>query len=829
MLTRWIAALPGRTGFNATSRVLKPARPTKRAGGRDRTGKAARAEARGSSLLCRLRPGRSASLSTLFVLASALGLKADDGMVVPGAQLLEAETDLAADMVAGIDRYLMRELAASAERRTASFKPDVSSRGSYERWLAPRRDRLRKIIGAVDSRRPEPAPELLSTTERSPLVGRGSGFEVHAVRWPVLDGVDAEGLLLAPESPPRAFVVALPDADTSPEQLVGLLPGLPPEAQFARRLAENGCRVLVPTLIDRADTWSGAPRVRFTNQPHREFVYRAAYEMGRHIIGYEVQKVLAAVDWFHRKAAAGGPGIGVIGYGEGGLLALYSAAVDPRIDAVVVSGYFEPRQGLWAEPIYRNVWSLLKDFGDAELLCMVAPRAAIVEASAHPKVTGPPPARDGRRGAAPGVIETPPVESIRGEFERARRLLGSPQLAVNLQLVVSKDGAGLPGSAAALERLLRALRVGEPLKPPGDPPVPTSSAVDPAERLKRQFAQLNEFTQRLVRASAARRREFFSKADASSVDRWVETTRPYREYLWDEVIGRLPPLNLPPNARSRLVYDEPKWRGYEVVLDVYPDVFASGILLLPRDLAPDERRPVVICQHGLEGHARDTITREGRAFSAYQAFAPRLAERGFVVYAPQNPYIGGDAFRVLQRKANPLKLSLFSFIVRQHERTLDWLAGLPFVDPGRIGFYGLSYGGKTAMRVPSLLVDRYALSICSADFNEWIVKNTSITEGYSYMFTGEYEMFEFDLGNTFNYAELGALIAPRPFMVERGHRDGVAPDEWVAHEYAKVRRLYTFLGIGDRTEIEFFNGPHQIHAEATFAFLHKHLNWPSPR
>jgi hypothetical protein len=25
---------------------------------------------------------------------------------------------------------------------------------------------------------------------------------------------------------------------------------------------------------------------------------------------------------------------------------------------------------------------------------------------------------------------------------------------------------------------------------------------------------------------------------------------------------------------------------------------------------------------------------------------------------------------------------------------------LPFVDPDRIGFYGLSYGGKTAMRVP---------------------------------------------------------------------------------------------------------------------------------
>ena len=34
------------------------------------------------------------------------------------------------------------------------------------------------------------------------------------------------------------------------------------------------------------------------------------------------------------------------------------------------------------------------------------------------------------------------------------------------------------------------------------------------------------------------------------------------------------------------------------------------------------------------------------------------------------------------------------------------------------------------------------------------------------------------------------LIAPRPFMVERGHFDTVAPDETVAYEFAKVRHLY---------------------------------------
>ena len=161
----------------------------------------------------------------------------------------------------------------------------------------------------------------------------------------------------------------------------------------------------------------------------------------------------------------------------------------------------------------------------------------------------------------------------------------------------------------------------------------------------------------------------------------------------------------------------------------------------------------------------------------------------------------------------------------QHQRTLQWLAGLPFVDAARIGFYGLSYGGKTAVRVPPLL-DGYALSICSADFNEWIRKNTSVEEPFSYMYTGEYEMPEFNLGNTFNYAELAALMIPRSFMVERGHRDGVGIDEWVAYEYAKVRRLYALLGVGERTAIEFFDGPHRINGVGTFEFLERFLGWP---
>ena len=65
------------------------------------------------------------------------------------------------------------------------------------------------------------------------------------------------------------------------------------------------------------------------------------------------------------------------------------------------------------------------------------------------------------------------------------------------------------------------------------------------------------------------------------------------------------------------------------------------------------------------------------------------------------------------------------------------------MDKERIAFYGLSYGGKTRC-VPPVVTD-YCLSICSADFNEWVDKNASTRNPHSYVNSGEYEIFEWDL------------------------------------------------------------------------------------
>lgn len=754
---------------------------------------------------------------------------------LPNTKPLTIAEPLDQYMVGGIDRFALRELADSPNRRESKWKRDYSSAEAYQQSIAGNRERLLKIIGAVDARVTNPAIELLTTTERGSQVAANDLIEIDAVRWRVLDGITAEGLLLQPTKEVKARAIVLPDADWTPEQICGLVAGVDPKSQLPKRLAESGVQVLVPMLISRDDTFSGSSYVAFTNQPHREYVYRMAFEMGRHVIGYEVQKVQAAVDIFTRLNVAekNDLPIGVAGVGEGGLLALFSGAADPRVDAVYVSGYFQQREAVWDEPIYRNVWSQLTEFGDAELAAMIAPRLLVIEAAAVPETKGPAAPKPGRRGgAAPGKIQNCNLGSVRLEVDRARPHFDKLKVADKLYFRASGEGDGpafgdltAPVFAAGLN--VATLLTGKDLSD-------ITVFTDPNVRQQSQIKEMTVFTQNLLRLSNKVRDQVWLKGNRTSVETWVKSADELRESVYAELIGKLPPSTMPLNPRTREfknVEPDMPYKAYDVVLDVYPDVIAQGVLLIPNDIKPGEKRPVVVCQHGLEGVPVDTIRTDVDGFKYYSAFASELAKRGFITYAPQNPYRGRDLFRTLQRKSNPMGRSLFSYIIPQHERTLQWLASLPFVDADRLAFYGLSYGGKTAVRVPPMLVPQpgkpgYCLSICSADYNEWVKKNTSDEDGYSYVFTNEYEIFEWNMGHVANYAELSNLMTPRPFMVERGHDDGVGEDEWVAWEYAKVRRHYNKLGLGDKTEIEFFNGPHTINGQATYDFLHRHLNWP---
>ncbi len=748
--------------------------------------------------------------------------------ILPETKPLTMTGDHSAQMHQAALRDMDARIAASEQNRAKYWQYDFSSPQAYETSIRGNRERLQQILGLVDERKPGKWLERYGGGANPEWVAQGKGYRVSQVRWDVLPGVHGDGLLLEPEGTAQGTIIALPDADQTPEQFVGLAPGVPLESQLARRLAENGFKVLVPTLLDRSCAGSGEESLLMTNLPHREWIQRQAYMMGRHVIGYELQKILGAADILN------GPGakLGIVGYGEGGLLAFYAAAVDQRFDATLVSGYFKSRQDSWQEPLYRDVWGLLREFGDAEIASLIAPRKLVVAYREEPKVDGPPAVIGGGKGqAAPGRLVSPSFENVATEFARIGTLIPP-----NLQerRLIRGDGEEAVTTLAGMLGVKGAMKISP------QAPVEQRTAFDPAERQLRQVRELNDYTQALLRDSDRTRDTFFLHRvvpefakipwnyqlafPVKSPDGFVNAANEYRQKFWDEILGRIDDPLPAPNPRTRLVYERPTWTGYEVVLDTGGEGFAWGVLLLPKGMKPGERRPVVVCQHGRHGVPSETI--EGDK-PAYRNFAAQLVERGFIVLAPHNLYQKEDDYRTLARKGHPVKATHWSVILRHHQQWLTWLASLPQVDASRIGFYGLSFGGESAMRLPPLL-DGYALSICSGDFNDWTRKVASTHDRKSFMFSDEWEIGCFNMGSTFSYAELSYLIFPRPFMVERGHHDGVGLDVWVASEYGKTRWFYDQFGLGDRTAIEFFNGGHAINGQGTFEFLHRHLRWPAP-
>jgi len=734
---------------------------------------------------------------------------------LPNTTLLEAG-DLGTKMVSGIGTWLDTKTLENQTLRNDKFLSNAKKDSLDPKVLEQKKLTLKKILGIIDAPKSTEDLELLETLNNPALIFENKQYKILKIRWQVIEGLHGEGLLIEPKGKPIAQIVAIPPPDIIPESFCGLTNDK--SIPMGKILADLGCRVIVPTLIDRKQGFSNNLDIsRKTNIPRREFIYRMAYEMGFQINGLEIQKLLPLINWFSFKDPS--IPIGVAGNGDGAFQALVLSFLDNRIKSSWIDGYHLNRNKSWSEPLDRNIWNYLKYFSDAELISS-SNGSTLISSFSYPLYKGAEKIGNLNQ-AAPGVLSAPAKDLIIKENEILTSFLKT--LSSETKVVFENLNPSSTLIHLGTKFILNMADIKS--KPINEtPPVTLDFTTTAEERQQRQFNELIAFIQKSWRKSEKVRQELISKYDSSTVEKWEKSSEPLRKYFSEEVIGKLPAATLKPNPRSRIIYENKDLTGYEVALDIHDNVFAYGILLVPSNMKVGEKRPVVVCQHGLEGKPTDVCNPDKKT-QYYNSFGAELARKGYIVFAPQNPYLGRDLFRELQRKANPLGLSLFSFIVQQHQVTLDWLKTLPYVQPDKIGFYGLSYGGKTAMRVPAILKD-YCLSICSGDFNEWVGKNVLVDYPGSYMWTYEYEMYEFNLGKTFNYAEMAMLIAPRPFMVERGHSDGVGIDEMVGWEYAKVRRFYAFLGIPEKTEIEFFKGGHEINSKDTFAFLKKHLGWP---
>src|SRR5947207_485167 len=106
---------------------------------------------------------------------------------LPGTQPLTMTGDLSAQMVAGIDRFLMEQTKSIAAERAKNWKRDFSSPEACERSIQTNRAQLAKIIGAIYQLVPCTELEFLSDTAHEAKLAETDGYVVYAIRWPVLE------------------------------------------------------------------------------------------------------------------------------------------------------------------------------------------------------------------------------------------------------------------------------------------------------------------------------------------------------------------------------------------------------------------------------------------------------------------------------------------------------------------------------------------------------------------------------------------------------------------------------------------------------------------
>lgn len=362
-----------------------------------------------------------------------------------------------------------------------------------------------------------------------------------------------------------------------------------------------------------------------------------------------------------------------------------------------------------------------------------------------------------------------------------------------------------------------------------------SSAETLAARGNQRNEQLEAYFRRQIADQQAQWRASLA-LDSSSLAAYTQSTDQLRQRLL-ATLGGWPQRPSTVSARVEELGEVGTGRLYRVHVQVVEGVEMPTLLLIPQ-AATQTPRPAVICQHGYAG-TPEWMMGFGASgqFNYTNGTGRRLAAAGYVVIAPQivcsPPGVGKDRVR-LDRLARLAGVSLLGFEMFALSRVVDWLQTRPEVLPDRIGMYGISQGGKSTLYF-SALEPRVKAAVCSCYYNErWhkMLEDRRLAEigqreglGYrAYLVTDEDDKFNPYTAPLWEDHILGALVCPRPFMVEIGRYDPVIYWQDAVAEFERLHEVYSRLGLGERAQAVVANwGGHEMFYEDAKAFLDRWL------
>jgi dipeptidyl-peptidase-4 len=146
-----------------------------------------------------------------------------------------------------------------------------------------------------------------------------------------------------------------------------------------------------------------------------------------------------------------------------------------------------------------------------------------------------------------------------------------------------------------------------------------------------------------------------------------------------------------------------------------------GLIVKPPDFDPSKRYPVLVRVYG--GPAVQTVT---NAFGAVQMLDHYLAGRGIVVFKLDNrgSFGRGHAFE------SPIFKEMGKHELADQLAGVAYLKSLSYVDPGRIGIYGWSYGGYMTLYALTHAPDVFKCGVAGAPPVDYRLYDTIYSERY---------------------------------------------------------------------------------------------------
>ncbi len=243
----------------------------------------------------------------------------------------------------------------------------------------------------------------------------------------------------------------------------------------------------------------------------------------------------------------------------------------------------------------------------------------------------------------------------------------------------------------------------------------------------------------------------------------------------------------------------------------HPDGFTLNVMQrLPANFSPDKKYPVLFDPYGGPGSQQVSKAFQPISWRTYIGSDPELE---YIVYTVDNRGTGykGRAFRAaVTKQLGSLEADDQIWAARE-------LAKEPFVDAGKMGMWGWSYGGYLTAKVIEQDTGVFSLGVITAPVSDWRFYDSMYTERY--MKTPATNAAGYDASAVVKAAGFSKIAGG--FLIQHG-----TGDDNVHFQNAAVL-VDTLVGAGvspEKMEVQWFtDSDHSINHNGATTFLYKQL------